>query len=210
MEIPFALFQGLSMFQIRSFRSRRLNSTPIQFDPKLDLNFNSQSQSSITGYTVIELAITVVIVGILAAIVAPGWQLFRDRQTVNTVNERLHLAIREAQNRSLRTKSNWRASMREVDDRVEWSVHRRDSEPQTWEGIAAPVTLEKGTTFASSRGRYYVEFNERGRINGQLGRVTVTSDDAPTLQRCTIASTLLGTLRRGKSHAQKRDGHTCY
>ncbi len=170
----------------------------------------SKTQPSMAGFTTIELAIVVVMVGILTAIVAPGWQLFRDRQTVNVVNERLHLAMREAQNRSLRTKSNWQASMRERGDRIEWSVHRKDTEPRVWEGIQAPVTIENGTTFASRSGRYYVEFNERGRINGRLGRVTVTSDNAPTLQRCTIASTLLGTLRQGKDHDQKRDGHTCY
>lgn len=172
--------------------------------------FVSKTDPSIAGFTVIELAIVVVMVGILAAIAAPGWQLFRDRQTVNTVNERLYLAVREAQNRSLRTKSNWRASMRETDDFIEWSVHRKDTEPTVWERIQAPVTIETGTTFASRGGGYYVEFNERGRINGQLGRVTVTSKNNPTLQRCTIASTLLGTLRRGQDHAQKRDGHTCY
>ncbi|NJN61900.1 MAG: type II secretion system protein [Coleofasciculaceae cyanobacterium RL_1_1] len=59
--------------------------------------FISKTHQSVAGFTVIELAIVVVMVGILAAIAAPGWQLFRDRQTVNTVNERLHLAIREAQ-----------------------------------------------------------------------------------------------------------------
>jgi prepilin-type N-terminal cleavage/methylation domain-containing protein len=190
------------MFQLRSIRSQIPYSHPAQAI--------SKSQSSIAGFTAIELAIVVVMVGILAAIAAPGWQLFRDRQTVSTVNERLHLAMRDAQNRSLRTKSNWRVSMRELDDRIEWSVHRRDLEPQVWEGIQAPVTIEKGTTFASRRGQYYLEFNERGRVHGQLGRVTVTSNNAPTLQRCTIASTLLGTLRRGKSHTQPRDGHTCY
>jgi len=165
---------------------------------------------SIAGFTAIELAIVVVMVGILTAIAAPGWQLFRDQQMVNTVNDRLHLALRDAQNRSLRTKSNWRASLREVDDRIEWAVHPKDAEPAVWESIKASVTIKNGTTFASNGGRYYVEFNERGRINGQLGRVTVTSRHAPTIQRCTIASTLLGTLRRGKGNDHPEDGHTCY
>jgi type II secretory pathway pseudopilin PulG len=171
---------------------------------------SSAAPKSVAGFTVIELAIVVVMVGILGAIAAPGWQLFRDRQTVNTVNERLHLAIRDAQNRSVRTKSNWRASLRQTSDRIEWAVHRKDESPRLWEGIQASVTIENGTTFASNGGNYYVEFNERGRINGQLGRVTVTSNNAPTIQRCTIASTLLGTLRRGKSHDRPQDGHTCY
>ena len=207
------------MVKIRKIRHE--NQSPTSFQrwmireqyhnhPRLPVRKSFTTASSVAGFTAIELAIVVVMIGILAAIAAPGWQLFRDRQAVNTVNERLHLALRDAQNRSLRTKSNWRASLREVGDRIEWAVHPTDTDPEVWESIQAPVTIETGTTFASRGSSYYVEFNERGRINGQLGRVTVTSRNAPAIQRCTIASTLLGTLRRGKGNDQPQDGHSCY
>jgi len=162
------------------------------------------------GFTAIEVTIVVLVVGILGAIAAPGWMRLRDRQIVNAVNAELHLALREAQSQALKTKLDWRASFREEGDRIEWSVHRGNAEPTVWQGTSAPVTITSGTTFRQRGGYYSVKFGDRGQIKGQLGRVTVTADNTPTIQSCTITSTLLGTIRRGRGQSRRRDGHTCY
>ncbi len=167
-------------------------------------------EKSSAGFTAIEVAVVVLMAGILGAIAAPGWMRLRDRQMVNRVNADLYLALREAQGQALKTRLDWRASLRETDGRIEWSIHRGNAEPIAWQGTSAPVTIASGTTFRQRGGYYSVEFGDRGQIKGQLGRVTVTAKNTPTIQSCTITSTLLGTIRRGRGANRRRDGHTCY
>ena len=57
------------------------------------------------GYTIIELLIIVLILGIFASIAAPGWVGFINRQRVRTVNDRVFQTLRTAQSEAKRTKS---------------------------------------------------------------------------------------------------------
>jgi len=69
-------------------------------------NFNkTASRKGDGGYTIIELLIIVLILGIFASIAAPSWQAFITRQRVRTVNDRLLQSLRLAQSEAKRTKS---------------------------------------------------------------------------------------------------------
>jgi type II secretory pathway pseudopilin PulG len=56
------------------------------------------------GYTIIELLIIVLILGIFASIAAPSWQAFINRQRVRTVNDRVLQSLRSAQSEAKRSK----------------------------------------------------------------------------------------------------------
>jgi len=69
-------------------------------------NFNkTASRKSDEGYTIIELLIIVLILGIFASIAAPSWLAFINRQRVRTVNDRVFQSLRLAQSEAKRTKS---------------------------------------------------------------------------------------------------------
>lgn len=63
----------------------------------------SQSNS---GFTFIELLVVIIIISVLAAIAAPGWLAFMNRQRVNTVRNETLQIIRTAQAQARRSRSN--------------------------------------------------------------------------------------------------------
>jgi prepilin-type N-terminal cleavage/methylation domain-containing protein len=68
-------------------------------------NFNkTASRKSDGGFTIIELLVIVLIVGILSAIAAPNWLAFINRQRVRTVNDRVFQSLQLAQSEAKRTK----------------------------------------------------------------------------------------------------------
>jgi type II secretory pathway pseudopilin PulG len=68
-------------------------------------NFNkTASRKSEAGFTIIELLIIVLILGIFASIAAPSWLAFINRQRVRTVNDRVLQSLRTAQSEAKRSK----------------------------------------------------------------------------------------------------------
>ncbi|MGC9503459.1 prepilin-type N-terminal cleavage/methylation domain-containing protein [Baaleninema sp.] len=152
-----------------------------------------------SGFTVVETLVVVTLIGILTAIVAPGWLAFVNRQRLSDANESVYLAFRTAQNRATMQKSIWQVSFREREERIEFSVHRADGDPVYWDSLSPQVRFdEDNTTLRESGGWRRVRFDERGRTHGQLGRVTLVSRDGDRNKRCTIVSTLLGVVRKAQ------------
>jgi len=68
-------------------------------------NFNkTASRKSDGGFTIIELIVIVLVLGILSAIAAPSWVAFINRQRARTVNDRVFQSLRLAQSEAKRTK----------------------------------------------------------------------------------------------------------
>jgi type II secretory pathway pseudopilin PulG len=68
-------------------------------------NFNkTASRKSDGGFTILELIVIVLILGILSAIAVPSWQAFITRQRVRTVNDRVLQTLRSAQSEAKRSK----------------------------------------------------------------------------------------------------------
>jgi type II secretory pathway pseudopilin PulG len=77
-----------------------------RFAAKASPNFNnSASRKGEAGFTLLELIVIVILLGTLAAIAAPGWLGFINRQRVRTVNDRVFQTLRTAQSEAKRTKS---------------------------------------------------------------------------------------------------------
>jgi prepilin-type N-terminal cleavage/methylation domain-containing protein len=63
----------------------------------------SLSRHSTAGFTLIEMIVVIVIIGVLFAIAAPGWLAFANRQRANAARDQVLQAVRLAQSEAVRT-----------------------------------------------------------------------------------------------------------
>ena len=167
-------------------------------------HFFSQSQSN-QGFTVLEMLMTIMIVGILSAIAAPSWLNFINQQRLSTAQNELYRAMSQAKSNATRDKRTWQVSFRENNQVLQWAIHPKTTVPDdaNWQNLDAKIRLdEDNTTFRkdSSSSEYEVkatQFNYLGAIDGQqaLGRITITTEYSNQMKRCVFLSTLIGGMR---------------
>ncbi|PSB24345.1 pilus assembly FimT family protein [Stenomitos frigidus] len=65
----------------------------------------TRSKRSIGGFTLIEMLVVIIVIGVLFAIAAPGWDTILSRQRVSAAREQIAQTIRVAQSDARRTRS---------------------------------------------------------------------------------------------------------
>lgn len=167
------------------------------------------------GFTLLEVLIVLILVGVLAAIATPSWIRFLANRQITTARDELHQGIQKAQADAMHQKRAWRFSLREQNNQWEWAAH---ADAQSWQDVPAweplnnRVILESAdTTLARKEGIYYVRFNFRGEVVYRLSTVTVASKNGFGRNRCVVISTLLGATRLGKQQTYPNGNNRyCY
>jgi prepilin-type N-terminal cleavage/methylation domain-containing protein len=184
---------------------------------------------STTGFTLFELLTVLSIIGILSVLIAPSWLSFLERHSLNTAQQQIHQAIREAQRKADQNQATWQASFREQSGVVQWAIH--PAEPGIfipnniiWHDLSRNVqiykekndkgkcetTLAQPTPSCPKTGPWRVQFNYKGNVNGQLGQITLVGKHGGKVKRCVYVSTLLGATRTGKEHPRSHNNKYCY
>lgn len=153
---------------------------------------------STSGFTLLELTVVVATIGILFAIAAPGWSTWLTRHRLNIAQAEVLQAMRMAQERARREATTWQASFRDPGGVVQWVIHPANTTPpeSLWKNLDPNLQIDpSNTTLRLSNNLWKVQFSYRGRVNGQLGRLTLTSKTGSQAKRCVFVSTLLGAMR---------------
>ncbi|NJL37800.1 MAG: prepilin-type N-terminal cleavage/methylation domain-containing protein [Leptolyngbyaceae cyanobacterium RM2_2_4] len=164
-----------------------------------------------TGFTLIELLIVVVLISVLAAIAAPGWVTFLNRQRANAARDEVLQAIRVAQAQAKRTRQE--VSVEFNDDVNPPTLTVRNVAEVVGEGNEGLVALR--AVDGAGADLDLLTFGSGGNIDidsitgldptdpaRPIARITVSTpaqgagSDNPT-QRCVIVQTLLGATRLG-------------
>jgi prepilin-type N-terminal cleavage/methylation domain-containing protein len=87
--------------------------------------FNNRCDS---GFTLLEILVVVVGIGVLSAIAAPSWLTFVNTRRLSTSQEQVYRAMQQAKSQAIRQKLTWQASFREKDGVVQWAIHPADAD----------------------------------------------------------------------------------
>lgn len=162
------------------------------------------------GFTLLESLVVVVMVGILAAIAAPGWLGYMNRRRVVTTRDDIYQAVLQAQ-----TKAKQRSVAHEVSFRLspnpdtlnflEWSVHPSGVTGTSWETAQSSiVAIDTACPDAVNPLANTFEFDFKGNLTDNSLRTlyVVNARDsapggapAPTLRAVHI-QTLIGAIRK--------------
>ncbi|MBD2412919.1 prepilin-type N-terminal cleavage/methylation domain-containing protein [Nostoc calcicola FACHB-389] len=172
--------------------------------------FNNHSSS---GFTLPETLVIVLLIGILASLGIPNWMAFVATRRLNTAQNEVYHAMRQAQRQAAKEKLTWQASFREQNGIVQWAVHSAtvNSSDANWNNLDSNVRLDAETTLEETNGIKQIQFNYRGNVKEPpLGRITLSSKSGGKSKRCVIVSTILGAMRTAKEHTTTNDGKYCY
>ncbi|WP_375513038.1 Tfp pilus assembly protein FimT/FimU [uncultured Nostoc sp.] len=181
--------------------------------PSLVNSKNLLNKHSSNGFTLPETLVVVLLIGILATLAIPNWLGFVQARHLNTAQNEVYYAMRQAQSQARKEKLTWQASLREQNSILQWAVHPATVNPSNanWNNLNSNVRLDAETTLQESNGIRQIQFDYRGNVTKPpLGRITLSSKYGGKVKRCVVVSTILGAMRMEKDHTTAENGKYCY
>ncbi|EGK90586.1 prepilin-type N-terminal cleavage/methylation domain-containing protein [Microcoleus vaginatus PCC 9802] len=178
---------------------------------------NTASRKGDGGFTLLEVLVIALIVGILSSIAAPGWLAFINRQRVRTVNDRVFQSLRLAQSEAKRTKREVRIEFDTTVDppKVKFdpplatggSEQKLDAGGEIKPGT---IALTVNTPAAPTTPPNSIVFDYQGNLTAGITPfvVSVAPVDGGTKQ-CVIVATLLGGMRTDEGTFNPSTGQGC-
>jgi prepilin-type N-terminal cleavage/methylation domain-containing protein len=132
---------GAALLRLNNIPKQFVVETPKQVSLANRLRYTSAYLQKDAGFSLIELIVVLLMVGILAAIAAPGWIAFVNRQQVNKANDAVLAALQEAQREAKNKKLSYSVSFQKntTTQNVEVAIYRTDIGTPTWKPLGADV-----------------------------------------------------------------------
>lgn len=171
-----------------------------------------QKTHPVSGFTLLESLIVMAIIAIVGAIASSSWLYLMLVLNLNTAQDEVIQALRKTQQNARLNRIVWEFGIRQNSNgQVQWAIYPDGTTPESllWKNLDSRIQLDQETSLAEVRGVYRVQFNHLGAVNGQLGRVTLSSKNSGRTKRCVIVSTLLGAIRTGSDKATAVNNKYC-
>lgn len=158
-----------------------------------------QASRPTAGFTMFELLIVIVMVGILAAIAAPTWERLAASRRASTAQNEILQLLRQAQADAIRTRQPQTVTFNTTTAPPTVQVNSQAATrlgEETTQTQLSPTILGLQVSGSSDAPNNVVEFDSRGAVTRGVNMViTATSPANRGNRRCVIVETILGTLR---------------